>query len=688
MSAYWVTCTGSQECGDWRGRSLIAILAMLTFLLALPAFGFGATAGSILQSFDLTSSATGTQPFTVGLGFKKGDTFAPTLDIDTYQLEVMKTWEDGSAKHAIASGRVPLATATPQMINVYSGGTQPSGVDLIEEDIATAVPSAMVQCGNIGTVTLSSLLGSPVRTWISGPEMVETHYRSGVGGDPTLTVWFHVRLYADDSVWVRAIVENGVISGTNETETYVPTVIIGGTTIYNNGGTALSHYAHTRWAVEGWIGTTDSEVTVAHDTDYLMESGLVPNYGWTSPSASALNGLAQTYTPMQQGAWTRDMGDTGFQAQIGLLPKWDALYVTSGGDSRAFAAVVANANSLNSYPIVWSDSSTDAPIVLSDWSTWTVDGAGGGGATGVGAGPLRWDVAHHGSGGYLAYLITGDYYHLETMEYQAALCYLVTSSSRGSGTSRVLRPVQTRGVAWANRTVGQLAAIGPSDDIVDDLVALLGTSASYWDTERQKAGQNQLGYLYTYEWYDPGVISPWQQHFWIQTFGMLSDLEPLAGMTALNAVRDNFYKAAVGILGPNGTDYYCFTEASQYTLTVSSASNDPTSWYDSWGTVYEQTHGSPNTFCGNTVGGSSGGAPASAATGYWGNLLPAIAYAVDDNATGASTAWSRLTGAADWSTIDSSGFDDVPNWGIVPRVGGTNPTAPPSPPSGVRLQQP
>jgi len=36
-------------------------------------------------------------------------------------------------------------------------------------------------------------------------------------------------------------------------------------------------------------------------------------------------------------------------------------------------------------------------------------------------------------------------------------------------------------------------------------------------------------------------------------------------------------------------------------------------------------------------------------------------------------AWSRLTGATNWSTLENSGFDNVPIWGIIPRVIQTTP---------------
>jgi hypothetical protein len=300
-----------------------------------------------------------------------------------------------------------------------------------------------------------------------------------------------------------------------------------------------------------------------------------------------------------------------------------------------------------------------------------VYGPGGGGDTTQGAGSLVWDVAHHGSGGYLAYLITGDYYFLETMEDQSALCYLINSSSQGSGVTRIFGG-QTRAVAWCTRTVGQLAGIAPSELVTNDYRDLLANNMSHWNSEANQAGQNLIGFLYSYELgngtYGTGAVAPWQQNFWVQTFGYLSDLEPLSDMTSLNGARDFLYKSIVGILGPVGTSNYCYAQASVYTLTIASSnSGDPTSWYDSWGQVYQSTTGAANTSCGTSLQGSSGGDPATASTGYWGNLLPAIAYAVDDGAPNASMSWSRLINAGNWSTLEQSGFDDTPMWGIVPR---------------------
>jgi hypothetical protein len=467
----------------------------------------------------------------------------------------------------------------------------------------------------------------------------------------------------------------------------VPTVSIGGAVVYTNGGATLTQYGHTSWSQEAWIGG-DPQVTPRHNTQYLIDAKFVPNYLGIVPPAATLNSLHQVNIPMQNGDWTPTMGDTGFQPQIGLLPQWDALYITSGADARAYRAVLANTLMLGSYGMTWKDSATFLPVTASGRPTWTYFGAGQGGGPVPSAGPLTWETAHHGSAGYLAYLLTGDYGALETMELQASNCYLTTTSANGSGSARIILS-QTRLVAWCSRTIGQLVAIGPLDPIVTDFQNLLASQATYWNNQRLLPGMNPLGYLYSYEigaYPGTGFVAPWQQHFWAQSFGHVSDLEPFANMATWNAVRDHLYKSVVGILGPVGAGNFCYTKASNYTIQIAgSNSPDPTTWYTSWGQVYQGTFGVADTSCGTVLDGASGGAPSSAASGYWGNLMPGIAYAVDHGATDAATAWSRMTAASNWSTVLSSGFDVNPMWGIVPRSTVSNTTTPAAP-SGLRLQ--
>lgn len=650
--------------------------------------GTNVTNTTAVPPFQVISGVTGTQPFTVGLEFKQGDIpNTPVLSIPASQAIVENRWNDGSVKMAIVSGETSFVAGTPVVVSV-ANGTPAVGTNLTAANIAAAQPSATVSLGTYGTVNLASLLANPFVTWISGPEMVEAHYRAGVGNDPTLQVWFYVRLYKSGRMWVQAVVENGYLDVTTANKVLAnPSVTVGNAVVYS--ANSLTQYAHTSWTAEGWIGG-DPQITPIINTAYLESTGLVPNYLNQTPDGSALDALYQTYVPYQNGGWTASMGQTGYQDQIGILPKWDALYVTSGGDARAYRSVLANAKALSSYPIIWNDSQTNLPTMPSNRPNWTVYGNNQGGGTNYTAGSLVWEVAHHGSGGYLAYLLTGNYYYLGIMEQQAATVYLMSTSGNvyypasAPGTGRIITG-QTRGLAWSTRTIGQLAAMGPSSDaIVGDYNKLLATQANRWTNVIQTPGLNPLGFLYAYQSYSntAEVEAPWQQNFWVQVYGFLSDLQPFPNMAAWNGVRDHLFLIPVGMLGPGGSSNYCFTRASTYNIQIGATLNpDPTTWYTSWGVADSATvayNQGTDTSCGNTLLGTSGGQPQSASSGYWGNLMPAISYAVNDGAAGAAAAWARLTGATNWSAVLASGFNDAPQWGIVPRTFSTTAPTPPT----------
>ncbi len=626
-----------------------------------------------ITSFDLTSAISGEVPFMVGVGLKKGDVpDTPVLDVDSYQVEVKRRWYDGSAKHVVFSGTYTSTANTPTTITVAKEGTATTGLDLTESDIVTAAPKASVSLGSYGTVSLSALLGTPDRIWLQGPEMVEAHYSEVLSGEGFyLTVKYHVRLYRDGAMFVRAIVENGNMnaSGSSDDLPIAPAIAIDGEVVFSAPTMIIDK--HQRFDAEKWINIQSPETIVSHDTEYLMASGLVPNYWKKGPSDTALDSLIQKYTPLGNADWTAYMPGPSYHKDIGLFPIWDALYLNSYGDARAYRSVITNTRAINSYPIVWSDPATNSPIIISAHPTRTIYGNNGGGSTSWNAEGLTWDIAHQGSAGYLAYLITGDYYFLETMQYQAALNYLFTHSNRGSGLERVIKPVQTRGVAWATRSYGQVAGIAPLDSFTNDMIAMLDFSAAYWRGVIEQPGMNELGYIYMYESYttpnDSQGTAPWQHHFWIQTNGYVSDLEYSTDMDNFNFVRDHMYKAVVGISGGNGVDNYCYTRAANYTVAVaSSKTSNPIEWYDSWGDVWTTTHGSVNNRCGSVLTGGYIGGPA-VVESYWGNFLPALSYAVEDGAPGAVDSLARLTSADNWEAFEEGGWENKPQWGIMPR---------------------
>lgn len=629
----------------------------------------------------------------LGHAFRKGDVPSGVglyVSEPNAHVVVKRRWNDGSVKHATIVGRTDLTANVAKTLTILKNGSR-GGTALTSADIQSAAPSASVQCGAIGTVNLSSLLATPFRTWISTPEMVECHYRSAVGADASLMVWFHVRLWAGGRMWVRAVVENGYIGQTPGTKTYVPTVTIGGVTVYNNGGASLSHFEFTRWTAEGWIGGNPA-VTPSHNPAYLMSTKLVPNYWKRSPTATDLNNLPQTYTPMALiSGIEANVTSGGFGPYLGLIPKWEALYVTTG-DARAFRSAVASASSWNLHAMARRPSSNRIARP-SDYATTYL------GSITINANGYVWDAAHAPNLGYVAYLATGDYFHLETMGFNAQTIYLAHPDNNGGGTSRLINGIQNRAVAWSQNVIGSYCAVAPLEDVpaddaavVNEYRTLLENNWAYWIGQINLPGMNLLGIPYAYSlggWeYGPsnavnGSVAPWMTDFWVATNGLNSDREPVASMTNLIAVRDWMYRWIVGRFGPSGASSHHWSRAATYGTRVHPTSTgtvfgpDAREFYDSWGDVWTGVYGSPNAETTNLIDNSAD-LSSSVVRGYWANLLPAISYAVEHGATDSAAAWARFTGASNWATYEAglhwSGdtWHNTPIWGVVPRgFGGT-----------------
>jgi hypothetical protein len=652
-------------------------------------------AGANVVAFTLKSGATsGTRPFTIGQPIAKNDIPSnATLDLpgNNFQVKVKRRWNNGSVKHLIISGTWAATQNATLSVNVKPG-TPPAGTDLTTADIVAANPQASYQAGAIGTVNLSSLIGSaPFRTFVQGPHMIECHYVADVGGGTELVVWFHVRCYSNGQCWVRVFCENsGLDNGSGSvaaraTQTYVPTITIGGNVVYNNGGASITHYALTALMAEGWTGT-DPQLTTLHDGDYLRNCKLWMNYGYRSPSAGTLNGLDQTYVPMDPGPNLPDMGGTGSDASIAIVPRCDALYVCTG-DKRAFDALLCSSSSINTFAIRYRTKTARSVIKPSSFSTWNRDGPGAGGQTTSGAGANTWENNHDPSTGYSAYALTGEYWHYETMAMTAALHWLLPDNGdKGSGTSRLVE-AQVRGTAWAHRTIGQYVAICPDDDLAAGQVAaeyrtILANQFTHYKAIIDAGTFMGLpfGVPWVYEygaWDFAGTIAPWMQDFWNGVNGINSEIDALADadLPTMTSVRDFMYKFTVDRLGLAGdsTAFGFHRLASYFMIVSNNGTNNPTAWLADWGAIFTATYGAANSTLTNTLGGSSGSDPLEPWQGYWGDVHPAISYAVDHGYPGAQQAWHRLTGASNYAT-GAATFNNAPDWGVVPRTAVTRPS--------------
>jgi hypothetical protein len=650
------------------------------------------------MQFTLVSPSAATLvPFTLGHAFRKGDVPAGTSltgSLPHLQVTPKNRWSDGSLKFAVIAGRADLSSNTSLNVTL-AAGSPASGAALTPADLKATGVSAAVGCGSFGTAAWSpDDWEAPLRSWVSGPEMSSWIYRKPVGTDAHLVAWLEVRLFAGGSVEVLPWIENGYLRVPSPTaRSALFTFTFGGVQRFS-ASIDLPNHGRTPLVSGGtlshWLGS-DPQVTPRHDADYLQATALVPAYrARVAPSAAVVAALPTSYAPLQQGSYPPGMGAGGYHPSIGLLPEWDVLYLTTTSQ-KAYAGVVFNGYSAGRYGLHFRDETTQRPLRFSSYPNLVVGGGAGIGSAGsssketytpnaTGTEPSTWASSHHPSVGYLAYLVTGRWYFMEQVQFAATLNFLkntdvtrnfsdgVFQSSAGANT--------TRGAGWAIRTLAQAACITPDDDLPlrTELLASLQANVDWHHARYVAQPNNPFGWVQPYSDYTGAgdnvyFEATWMQDFVTAAFGYAKALEP--AIPAASATRlDQFFawkaQSIIGRLGGTSASDFLYCDAAQYTIAVAPTDSPDFvtgkgPWFADWGRLYAATLNQPNP----GVGGDLRGAYFPDPTSYWGNLQPAIAYAVQHGVPGALDAYKRMTSAGNWPKI-VSGFDGDPVWSVRP----------------------
>ncbi|MBD8525879.1 hypothetical protein [Pseudomarimonas arenosa] len=649
----------------------------------------------------------------VQAGFCFGQALAPGVlpagwqlhsDQTSLQTVVLNRWPDGSAKWVVLAGQVDLLAEQTLDLNLSRVPTV-SASGLTEADLATALPTVLL--GFAGhSVQLNSLLGiasqdlggswsaGRVRTVFAGPECSSWQYYAPLGDDPQLSAWFEVRLWRNQEVELLAWIENGRLQAPNPgSRAGLASLSIGGTQRYA-GSLDIPHHARCLLA-SGRIShrsATTAAVEVLHDTEHWQGSGLVPSYYGQTPTNAALFGSLYTeYAPLNQGGFPAAMGSTGYHASIGLLPEWEAAFFTSGGDQRALQAVLANAAAAGRYAIHYRDETSNQPLRFSSYPhlclSSTLSGVSSAGSSSTnhttpanaGSAPPTWATSHHPSVGYLAYLLSGWQYFLQEIQFSATLGFLKQSDLTRQYSAGILRTDSgsntTRGAAWSLRTLTQAACATPDDDpIRSELLASLAANVDYYHQRYIETPSCPQGFCTPYSDYSSGdgvyLHAAWMEDFLTAAFGYLLSLRLLTGPSAARLNTFFAWKAQsiVGRFGAQGSlTEYNYRDAAQYTIAVAPSDSVDWAggsgpWYADFGALYADTLGHANE---SEPGDTLRGAYYPESTSYWGNLQPALAYAVTHRVPGAETAYQRMTGASNWAQI-LAGWNQTPVWGVRP----------------------
>lgn len=657
-----------------------------------------------LESTLTAGAAQSNVPVSFGQVFARGDVLVTNSLVGQLsdgtglplQMDVKATHPDGSVRHAVISAVLPsLSPSESRTINLAktaaaAQATAPAPTALLAAGFTSQVKLTMA--GLTYSASADELLkGTNYKTWLAGPIanewIVSAPLKTADGtAHPHLTARFAIRWYsAIKKARVDVTVENDwAYEAAPQNFTYDAQVLVGGQKVYDKP--ALTHFHHARWRKMFWWGEAP-QVHVRHNTRYLINSRAVPNYDQSiAVSETGLAALGASWTaantaPMGVGIAAAYMPMTGGRQDIGLLPAWSALYLLSM-DKRAKDVMLGTADLAGSYSSHYRDKLTDRPVSLMDYPYMTILGREGDTknlATGkyeafpscasadACTTPYTHDSSHQPALAYLPYLVTGDYYYLEELQFWSMWNVFSSNPGYRGDIKGLLYADQVRGQAWSLRTLSEAAYITPdADPLKVHFNSFLSNNLDWYNaTYTTNAAANALGVItngYALGYANDTGLAPWQDDFFTAAVGHAAEL----GFTKAAPLLAWKSKFAVSRMVGAGA---CWIDGSIYAMIVRDSSTSPI--YSTIGQAYTASH----TAAFNALGCNSAQMAAnlqlsvgemtgysSSAAGYPSNMQAALAYGADVGGKAGTDAWTQFMAR----TVKPS-YAAEPQFAIVPR---------------------
>lgn len=636
------------------------------------------------------------------------------------QVDAKAMHADGSVRHAILSWVHPklkvgetanLQLAKTAPVNKYSDFDAVKDAAAVLQSLDARV--VLKLAGQEYTASLKDGDPRSLMVWLSaGPVVVEgfvtVPLKGPAGAHRLLEARFGVRYYLDSKqARVEFAVENAKAFTSAEKLDYDVKALLNGKEVYSRTG--LQHFHHSRWHVYGWTGDAPA-INVQFDTAYMISTRALQNFDMSNaPSEDQIKDLANSINPsntgpMTIGPVTAYMPTTGGRSDIGPLPAWAMMWLFSM-DKRAYDVMMAAADGAGSWSVHYRDESTGYPVRTDNDKNknitlhWNLRDRGplpvprffndnpdapAGSWT-----PYTEDTAHQPSLVYLPYIVTGDYYYLEELQFWAVYNPLGTDPGNHGNGQGLLRWLQLRGQAWSMRTLGHVAYITADDHPLKDyFVKQVDNNLEFYSQTYVQGNPNALG-AYDGSGYgafnEADNFAPWQDDFFTASIGYLADL----GFA--KAVPLAQWKGKYSVARMTSSDFPWWL-ASTYALNIRPNRQSPV--YPTMGDIYRATYGGdtiPNDdyqpksafyegkrfvdlpFCGPeqaAVLGNANGYPwaigqmvgyAGSAMGYPANLQPALATAYNLNLPDAQKAWDVFE-----SRASKPDYRIAPQWDILP----------------------
>ena len=151
--------------------------------------------------------------------------------------------------------------------------------------------------------------------------------------------------------------------------------------------------------------------------EQLIAEGKVPHYDGTTLAQFITDLAPQTYTTMGFSGMVTGMGWTGDRPDIGILTGWAAQWLCKGNNT---STVIAQGEASGTISMHLRDHVTAAPLdLIRDYPTLTSYPKGGDPIVPLIGGIVSYDSGHSPACSYLPWLLTGDVYYLEALQFQA-----------------------------------------------------------------------------------------------------------------------------------------------------------------------------------------------------------------------------------------------------------------------------
>lgn len=524
------------------------------------------------------------------------------------QTNIKATHADGSVRHVIVSGVLPsLAAGETKTITLLKSSASEKSTATLQTLAASGLTGKVSITENnvLYTATLADAInaGKSVN-WLSGTVanewILEVPLKNASGAShPLLTARFDVRWYSalPKKARVDVIVENTKIWTAARNITYDVNVDVGGRSVYAKTG--LSHYHRARWRQTAWWdAATEPTIHYQHNVAYLIASKAVSNYDQSVvPSENSLAELGKQLLsggtgPMTIGPLVPYMPMAGGRGDIGPLPAFSVTYLLSQ-DKRAKDLMMAAADGSGTWSMHFRDEKTGYPLRTDNETTknvsthpnWKNNPFPGCADSNACTTPFSHDDAHQPSLAYLPYLVTGDHYYLEELQFWAAVNPLGTHPEVSGYGQGLVRYQQLRGQAWSLRTLGQVAYITPdADPMKAYFTKQLDNNLNYYHTTYVVGNPNKLG---VYDGsgvhaFSVSASAPWQDDFFTWSFGYLNEL----GFTKAAPILRWKAKYSIGRMTAPG---FCWIGGATYSLKFREDANTPL--YSSFAELYAANYG-------------------------------------------------------------------------------------------------